>query len=306
MEKTDEQVAAEVATEKADLGMPADETNNDEPQGTEVVIPKEEVKPADEKTDETKPAPTTEESTDDKKPERFDFKEYKKTLRSEMQKDYDDKLAKLEEEYKKGKPNEVKTEDLEADIEALSKELDFDKEKTKRIIEVARKGLEISPEDREYIAKAKEREKQLLDREEELNQEKIFNSEWEDTLKSLKTQFPNATDEQLKVARDQMEELAFNEDNHLKEMDYILFKNKKIFDDILFSPKQKTFETGRVHDDSDSSDIPAPTAENLADMTPAQFEAYEKRLDSQHSETPREKLRITTRDDRGRMTDRFE
>ena len=290
----DEQYAKETADEKAELGIV------DEPKAEEVVVvePKEEKETPEEKTEEPKPAPIKEdeEEEEDKKP--FNFKEYKKTLREELQKDFDAKLEKLREENGKKAPEEKTTDDLEADIEALSKELDFDKDKTRKLIEVARKGLEMSPADKEMLETLKARD-------EEREQQDIFNSEWSSLTKTLKAQFPNATDEQIQVAKEQMEELAFTENYHEKELDYVLFKEKAIFDKILFSPKQKTFETGRVHE-THETEILSATAENIADMNPAQFDAWEKKREAQLSTGEREKVRVTSRDDRGRIVERYE
>lgn len=89
-----------------------------------------------------------------------------------------------------------------------------------------------------------------------------FPNEWVSFEKDfLKKEFPNATDEQLKTARDTMKKLAGTKDiggkvyihpDTNKEaldpypLDYIFFRNKKVFEGIITGKKSKGMETSRT------------------------------------------------------------
>ena len=144
----------------------------------------------------------------------------------------------------------------------------------------------MSEEDKKSIHSVK-------DREIELEQHEIFNEEWTDTEVSLKAQFPNATAEQLAKAKATMKELAYTDQYVEKEMDYILFKEKSKFDAVLFSPKQKTFESGKTptvefNESDELEDFP----EN---GTPAEVLAWEKKRDRIVDNAPKQKTKITSR-----------
>lgn len=274
----------EIQREKAELGIPS------EPEEQSPVETKEETPVEPEVKDEPKQAPV-EEKVDPK-----EYKSYKQTLREELQRDFDQKLEKMREEMSKGKPDQAKSDDLEDDVKALAKELDFDEAKVRRIIEVSRKGLQLSPEDKqaldEFKASKSEREAK--------EQEAIFTEEWNSL--PVKTQFPNASEEQIKAAKEKMDELSHSEKYHNYDMDYILFKEKETFDKILFSPKQRTFETGRLAPSEDDSD---EFPEFNPNMTPAQFEKFERKREKATENLGRDKMLLRTTDDAGRSVERW-
>lgn len=233
-----------------------------------------------------------------------EFKEYKKALRDEIQADFDKKLENLKEEMGKAKPSETKSENLEDDIKSLAKELDFDESKVKRIIEVARKGLDASPEEKKALAEVQTELTTLREEKEQRQQEAIFNGEWGALTKTIREQFPNATDEQIAKAKADMDELAHSEKYHELDLDYIMFKEKDRFAKTLFSPKQKTFESARQPaPDTDSDEWPEI---NYSSMTPSQIESAEKRRAAILDRSGGEKMRITTRDESGQLVERWE
>lgn len=233
------------------------------------------------------------------------FKDFKKTLRAELEADYEKKLETFKTEHSKENPAKKDTTVSEEDIQALAKELNFDPEKTKKIIAIARKGLEATEEDRQFIADQKkffeaEKEKSFFK-----EQEAIFNGEWGAVLPSIKSMFPNASDEQIAQVKAEVDKLSHTEKYHKTDLDYIVFKEKARFEKIAFSPKQKTFESGRPQAKTEE-DFDGSAPANIADMTPAQFADYEKKREKYLSDAPQEKMRITTRDDRGRSVQREE
>lgn len=221
-----------------------------------------------------------------------DFKEYKKTIKEELQKDFNQKLDKMREEMSKATPDEDKTDDLEADIEALAQELDFDKEKTRKIVETARKGLALSKEDRELLGKVKEYNEFIEKSKQDSalkEQVQIFNEEFQILEPELTKLYPNATPEQKAQAKEELDKLAHSEKYHKLELTEILNLKKSTFDKVLFSPKQKTFESGRPQlDEEFDNELPKFNP----NWTPSQVEAYEKKRQDIIDNSPQEKLLI--------------
>jgi hypothetical protein len=275
----------EVQREKAELGIPVEP----EAQSTDTVEPAAVAK------EETvvEPEPVSAKEVIPPK----EYKEIKENLRAELQKDFDEKLAKIKEESEKAKPSEVKTNILEEDVQNLAKELDFDPEKVKKIIEVARKGLEMNAEDKQALEEFKNSKAER----EAKQQEEIFNEEWNGL--PVKTQFPNASEEQIAKAKETMDELAHSEKYHEMDMDYILFKEKETFDKILFSPKMHTFESGRLPPSNDESN---EWPEIKPNMTPAEIEKLEKQRERIMANEGSEKMLIRSTDEGGRITERWE
>lgn len=226
-----------------------------------------------------------------------DFKSYKAELRAELQADYDKKFEDLKKELATKTPEATKTENLEDEIESLAKELDFDPEKTRKLIEVARKGVEtLSSEDKKAL------EEYRADKETREDAER-FETEWNQVLPSLKEQYPNASLEQIAAVKTKVDELAHSEKYAETDMDYILFKEKESIGKTLFSPKKSTFESARpVAVETDSEEWPEITAS----MTPNQIVAAERKREKMLDSMPKDKLRITTRDDGGRVVERWE
>lgn len=79
-----------------------------------------------------------------------------------------------------------------------------------------------------------------------------FEGEWTSYLPEIKKEFANATPEQVTKARELMDELAHSEAYGLTEqhpafpLDYVFFKEKEKFKEILFSPKRKTAEPSHI------------------------------------------------------------
>jgi hypothetical protein len=276
----------EVQREKAELGIPSEpEAQSPDTAEPEVEVTKEEP------VVEPKPVSEKEEIVPPK-----EYKEIKENLRAELQKDFDEKLAKFKEEAGKVTPNETKSDDLEEDVKNLAKELDFDPEKVRKIIEVSRKGLQLSPEDKQALEEFKSTKAEREAKE----QETVFNEEW--TTLPIKDQFPNASEEQLKAAKDKMDELSHSEKYHEMDMDYILFKEKATFDQLLFSPKMKTFESGKLAPQETEVD---EWPEIKPNMSPAQIEKLIEKRERITENMGREKMLMRTTDDSGRSVEKW-
>ena len=287
---TPEELQAYEATqaEMRELGIPT---------ATEVqaVVDETEVK-TEEVIDETKQVLAEEVEKTEEKIDPKEYKDFKTKLREELQKDFDEKLGKIKEEMSKSNPNENKQDNLEEEAKKLALELNFDEAKTLALLKAARKGESLSEEDRLALNDLRE----MKEEREEMKMQQLVDQEWKDL--AVTKQFPNATQEQLDQAKERMAELARSEKYLDKEMDYILYKERESFEKILFSPKQRTFESGRKPVDA-TVDEEFPTFR--PDMTPAEFASFEKKREAFMNQSPREKMLLRTTDDAGRSVERY-
>jgi hypothetical protein len=284
----DELEYANMQKEREELGLPESETM-EEPT---IETPTEPVETKEETTEEPKPKEVSD------KEEPFDFKAYKKELREELQSDYDKKIEELKAEYEKAKPNETVTTNLEEDIAKLAAEKEIDPEVLKNIIDIARKGVETSPEDKALL----EQVKVMQAEREEFEQKQIFETEFKAVLPTLKEQFPNASEEQIEKAKELLDEISHTEKYHDKDIDYVVFKEKEQLAKVLFSPKKATFESARPVTFDESDDFP----DFNPNMTPAQFERWEKKRESAMDSMDSAKVRVVSRDDGGRISESWQ
>lgn len=288
----DEEQAAydAVQAEKAELGLPP--TPVEEPVEPELVVePVVEPKPEVAKTEEEKPF------------DHQEYKDYKKTLREELQADFDKKLDDLKVEMAKSKPDETTITNLEDDIKKLAEETQLDPDKVRKIIEVSRKGLEtLTSDDKKLLEEYKQDKVRFAEEASVREQQEIDKAEWETILPSLKKDFPNASDEQLTKAREQLIELSHNETYHETDIDYVYFKEREALGKTLFSPRVASFESARPMSFESDTDFP----DFSPNMTPEQFNAFEKRREALLEGNERVKVRITTRDDGGHVYEREE
>lgn len=83
----------------------------------------------------------------------------------------------------------------------------------------------------------------------EAEQKEIFEREWDELLPKLAEQYPNATIIQVKEAQKLMDEISHSSPQLAEyELEDILNSPRysQKFKDILFSPKKKTFDSGRT------------------------------------------------------------
>ena len=107
-----------------------------------------------------------------------------------------------------------------------------------------------------------------------------FDSDWRGFASDFVKQYPSATYSQLEAAKEAMDILSHHEDKYLdKEMDYIAFRERPIFDEIFQSPVRKGFESR-----SQSPDPSRREPEGKLDidsMSPEQVVEWEKRRDQE-------------------------
>lgn len=209
----------------------------------------EDKKPEEGKVDEKSKEKTEDEPSDpkDKAREEFKKRETKQMLedfKSEIFAGLDEKLKGLKDATPAEK-KEIKAEVSEdikafaakyADADGKPLNAEFLEEFAATILAKASKNL---PADKlEELDKLAAKDKA----QEVTNQ---FNTEWDKVLPAIKAKYPNASDEQLSKAKEQMKEVLSKAE--IKDMEYLfVHKEAKKFDTVLFSPKRKTAEGGRV------------------------------------------------------------
>ena len=112
-----------------------------------------------------------------------------------------------------------------------------------------------------------------------------FDKEWNESLPALKKKYPKATDEMIQEARDKMNELAHSKAHHTHDLEYIIFKNGKVFETILkAAPKDKSGEEGKqIGDQKDLSDEDEENLVDIEDITPEIMKSREGKEMSRRS-----------------------
>lgn len=283
---TEEDKNSEESTEEKDDSKENNESEESEEDEDESDDDEEE---SEEDSDESDEDDSDDEESDDDEethhPKQVSLKEYKN-----MKRELRDEIKKLKDEYSKKAPDEKVKTSIDDRAKKLAASLDFDVDKVKLILEEAR---DVALDEFQSKNVMSEEDKKTFDSIKQQrfveSQEKIFNTQWDKTIGEIKKSYPNATPEQITKARSEMDALAHSKQHHTHEMEYILFKEKQKFDKILFSPKQKTFESSRPSVQSEEdTDFP----EFNPNMSPAEFERFEKRRQS-FSDTGREKVKVT-------------
>lgn len=181
-------------------------------------------------------------------------------------------------------------DDFEQRVDALAKEIGVeDPEGLKKITSLMKEVMK---------GQTAGLEKKLSDLEEKFSEVKKnepvkdeFSSEWETFEEDLQKDFPNATPAQLKEAQKLMNTLshtkgiggkAYKDDDGRElldpfPLDYILFKNKDKFDEILGGRKSKGLENNRSQGLKHSKDDDGEFKQLPKNASAAEIIAYEKR-----------------------------
>ncbi len=222
---------------------------------------------ADEPKLEDKPEPPVEEVKPEEPPEPLkteldtkpakrsiyvDLKETRKEvktereLREQAERERDELKVKLEAVSTASTPAE--RSDAVDDLEAFAKEIDADPAYLKKMQQVFLKGLPQQTVDTEALERFKEWEKNNS----QAIEAQSFEKEFQSTLPTIKTMFPDASADEVGLIRTKLDELAHTDQYHDKELDYVIFKNQDSIK-ALISPKKRGIESkGRV-------DATAPT-----------------------------------------------
>jgi len=215
---------------KAEGELPEDKPEGDKP----------EEEPEQEETPEEEPKEDAPEETpeeEQKLPPHMPLSKYNKVKekweseRSEFEKKIDDLTQKLEQASAKS---------TEGDIEAFAAKHGMDKNVVMDLVGVIKKQANISPDLANRIDKV---EKDYEVEKERLAYENNFNEQIVPVLKDINSE---ATNEQLKKAKDKLKELAYSDRYGKYELSDIVSLNKAEFDKILEKKEpKKTAESGR-------------------------------------------------------------
>ncbi len=166
----------------------------------------------------------------------------------------------------------------------MAVDLGVDADKTEKFVSNILKLAEKRAVPKEYLDKLaaiEARSKEYENQAKVAAEKTYFDKEWSEFLPDLRKEFPNATADQLAEAREAMDIIAHSTKNKLYRMplDYVFYKTKDEFKDILFSPKQRTFERGRTsmttHEGKEKGKVEIP---ELGNQTPDSMEALENAL----------------------------
>lgn len=256
---------------------------------------------SDEDSDEEDADDEDEDDSDDSQHvSHSDIKELKRSYK-EIIKDLKTKLS----DATSGKDKTDATDEAAEDVEKLvldeAKKLNVNPEVLKSILALANKSVagKLTRLDKLEQFFEKQSTQQF-----QTEQENIFNSEWGKALPELKKSFPNASEDQVKAARDLADTLAHSKKYHRYDMDYIVFREKAQFDKILFSPRNRSFDEGEHKSNASIGDdigTELPDMTNISDMSPAEFEKAEQARERAILASPRDTMTLTTTDESGRM-----
>lgn len=247
--------------------IPFDPDDTKKPEDTKPVDPtppkKEEEKapvtpPKEEKTEDEKPEDDKEPKEEDddleppkaKRPEKYipvaqyvdEKNKWKGTL-----KEKDDRIAELEKIANKQEGSKVSEdaikkyaekhgldiEDARAEVERVKDILDFsgDKPAPKSAPkeEDEDKTPELSPEQQQRLAEA-----------DQIRAEKMYDEEFKTlAVPEINKHYPKATPEQIQAAKAELEKLATTKKYITQDLDYIVFKERAVFDKIFTEPQER-------------------------------------------------------------------
>lgn len=192
----------------------------------------------DEEEEEKKVEPTS-------RPSRYiPIHKYKDEKRK-WQEELEERERKLQELMQKVEEYEAKLNPPVSDeiISKTAQEINVDETVLRKLLDLAWKGVRVPPEYKQELAAAQEKIAEFVDKEK-------FNEEWEVFEPYLEEQYGNVSLSQLRKAKKAMDELAHAPQFADKELDYIFYKNKDIFDEI-FTPPKKGFESRDHYVDRD-------------------------------------------------------
>lgn len=180
------------------------------------------------------------------------------SLKSEFKEELGGIKSMLEEMKASGKGKEETKDALNEELDKFIKDNELNEESQKMV-----RGLATVLE-KQLEAKYKPIEEKLSSRDEQefwVKDAQIFNQNWTNTEKELRSLYPNASATQITEAKELMDDYAHSEDYGYVEgkhdpmtQDYILYKEADAFDSILHSPKKKSFESGKNAPVADASD----------------------------------------------------
>lgn len=231
----------------------------------------EQESPEEETDKESEETDSEEDEESDDHPKKYvpvkKFKKFKERSREEKA-EYERQISELKSalEEKQGAETEEEVVEAEEAIASVAKELNLDETALKRISDAiitdAQRKLGIDPETLKAAQESQRAQEEV----------KYFNSEWENIEPGLMKEYGNVEPKQLEKAKAKMYEISHTKEFHDKDLDYVLFKNRETFKEMLYSPKKKSLESGSLRDEVDVEEF-NPDAD-FSKMNAKQIEKY--------------------------------
>jgi len=197
--------------------------------------PKEEPSKEEEsKADDTPEVEEEVEETDSKTPERPQryipmpkYQEEKKAWKQNKEEltTAKERISQLEKELESAAKPKEDTKKSDDKIKSFAEKHKMDEEAARDLIDIARDGSvnkDVLKQIDDFTKKVKEQEELAS-----------FSNEWSTVSSQIKEKYPDATKEQITKAKKTMDELAHTQKYHQTTLDYILFKENSVFDEML-------------------------------------------------------------------------
>lgn len=202
-----------------------------------------------------------------------EYKEKKSELKSERElrektERENEELRRRVEAYEKAKPEEK--EEAGDELEKFAEEINADPQAIKRMREIFLK--DIKPD--ETLQKDLKEFKSWKAQNQQLIEKQMFEEEFSKTLPSLKTFFPNASEEEIGNIKKEIDTISHTKEWHDKDLDYVIYKNKDKLS-TLVSPKKRGMESKGRKDVEEENYEFNPNAD-FSKMTFKEREQWEK------------------------------
>lgn len=279
----DEEKEYKEQMEKEGIDMPEEKKEEE--------APKEEDKKEEEQKEDK-------EEKEEKEKEKEDLPEPKEFKKRSIYDEYKDKKSELRESKNALEEKEKENEDLRTKLEDLQK-ADTPEKKEEALDELEEFAKEIGADPaaikkmkklflKDYNPQSDESlEKDLADfktwkaQNQKSIEKQAFDDEFSSILPQLKSEYPNASDEEMKSMRSKIDEIAHSKEFHNQTLDYIVFKNKEELS-ALVSPKKRGMET-KERKDVAQNDFEFDPNADLNTLTPAQQDEWQKHYEKMTS-----------------------
>lgn len=131
---------------------------------------------------------------------------------------------------------------VDEELSKLAEELNASPDQINKLLQVFEKRIQkqigtqsLTPELQEVLDSVRE-QKRVAD------EVAHFNKEWDSILPDLRKQYPNASESQLALAKEEMDKLSHSKEFHKYPLDYIVYRQSKKFDTLLKVVKGRSGE----------------------------------------------------------------
>ena len=262
---------------------PQPESDEEEQESPKKEEPKEEAPKVEEPAKEEEPKEKEEEKEtadtryDTKETPHVPYSKLKKERekRETMQEEYEEKLAKMQEDLNKVDKGSSNIDD---EIKGIAKEHGVDEALIKKIVDTSKaySGVDPNLEKRLSAYEAQQQEAQ-----EDILFEKDFN---DNVLEEIKKVDDSITLTQTQKVKDFIKEIAYQEGNEKVPLKYLLAYNKEEIDKLLVVPKgKKSAESSRPgsQKNTESVDYDNITGQDIESMSDKEFEKYSEYREKQ-------------------------